>query len=224
LQKYISDSDALLFLGDMSYDLSKENGEKGNDFFEFAMNVTSSIPFQITPGNHETFNDFEDFKKRLIMPNKQYSDNLYYSYDIGNAHFVSLNSEVPFLNYTDDYISNYFEWIKQDLEKSDKKWKIVTIHRPLYCSAVSNHCEKSAYIMKDFFEDIFYNGKVDLVLTGHLHSYERLLPIYNNEIDYNSVIIDTNIYFNPRFPTYVTCGTGGNRDANHMICKLNFFN
>jgi len=174
----------------------------------------------MTPGNHEAYNDFEDVKKRFLMPNKHLTENLYYSYDIGNTHFISLNSEVSFMKFTEEYISNYFNWIKKDLEESEKKWKIVAIHRPLYCSSNSSHCKKSADVMKEFYEEIFYNGKVDLVLTGHLHAYERLSPIYKNEIDHECVNLDKSLYLNPRFPTYVICGTGGNHE--HHTMKSNY--
>ncbi len=55
-------------------------------------------------------------------------------------------------------------------------------------------------LMKDSFEDIFYKYKVDLVLQGHVHAYERTLPIYKG-----NVVEDG--------PVYVTNGIGGNGEG-----------
>ena len=40
-------------------------------------------------------------------------------------------------------------------------------------------------------EDLFYQANVDLYLSGHIHAYERLYPIYDGEVDANG-------YNNPR--------------------------
>jgi hypothetical protein len=88
---------------------------------------------------------------------------------------VSLNSEVnfnPFFNL--DYILNMLEWLDNDLQKS-AKWKVVYMHRPLYCSKNNAACNEDAKGLRKMFESIFFKHKVDLVLTGHRHNYERLI-------------------------------------------------
>lgn len=47
LLKYTKDADAIVFLGDLSYDLYNKKGEVGNEFMNFAQKVTSAIPFQV---------------------------------------------------------------------------------------------------------------------------------------------------------------------------------
>ncbi len=39
--------DAILFLGDMAYNLQTNQGETGNQFLEYIRDVTSKIPFQV---------------------------------------------------------------------------------------------------------------------------------------------------------------------------------
>jgi len=67
------------------------------------------------------------------MPNKNQSENLFYSYDINNIHFVAMNSEIPY-EFNEEYKLRFQNWLKKDLESSTKKWKLVYLHRPLYCS------------------------------------------------------------------------------------------
>lgn len=47
-----------------------------------------------------------------------------YSFDYGPVHITVLNTE--------SNIKKQTEWLKEDLKKTDKKWKIVTMHRPAY--------------------------------------------------------------------------------------------
>lgn len=50
-----------------------------------------------------------------------------------------------------------------------------------YCS--SDHgCEKGALQLKEKAEPIFHEYKVDLVLQGHVHSYERSYPVYQDQV------------------------------------------
>ena len=51
-------------------------------------------------------------------------------------------------------------------------------------------------------EELFYKYGVDLVFTGHEHSYERMYPVYNLEVIQHD-------YFNARAPIYIVTGTAG---------------
>ena len=91
MTKYINKTDAIAFLGDLAYDLNDENGQRGNNFMKFINNITLNIPFQLSPGNHENFNKYEEYQKRFYLPNRSLNKTFYYSYDVNDIHFVSLN-------------------------------------------------------------------------------------------------------------------------------------
>lgn len=48
---------------------------------------------------------------------------------------------------------------------------------------------------------------MNLVLTGHVHSYERTYPVYNNTLSQDN-------YTSPTAPVYVLQGGSGNREGN----------
>ena len=50
--------------------------------------------------------------------------------------------------------------------------------------------------MKKSMEDLFYQYRVNAAFSGHVHAYERFLPMYNNVTNTNATI-------------YMTVGTGG---------------
>ena len=151
------------------------------------------------------------------MPFKLQSENLYYSYDIKNSHFISLNSEMQFNSqFTPENILKYTQWLENDLKTTTKQWKIVYMHRPLYCS--SDDGASSGQKVRDLYEELFYKYKVDLVLTGHTHAYERMFPIYKSIIDQNAIKKNLNVYDNPVYPTHLICGTGGNKE-DYSYCN-----
>ncbi len=96
-------------------------------------------------------------------------------------------------------------------------------HRPMYCSnsASPQHCDdvnnyirtgipyKSDYGSTYMFppEKLFYQQGVDLLIFGHEHSYERMLPVYNREVC-NKTSGSKNSYMNPNGPVHIVAGTG----------------
>lgn len=57
-------------------------------------------------------------------------------------------------------------------------------------------------------EDLFYRHGVDLAIFGHVHDYERFLPVYNESVP--KVTDASNPYFAPKAPVHITTGSGGN--------------
>lgn len=153
------------------------------------------------------------------MPLREKSENFYYSYDIKDTHFVSVNSEIPFKKqFTPEYILEFTTWLENDLKSTQRKWKIIYLHRPLYCSKSKSEDDETSFKeVRKLYEDIIFKYKVDLVLTGHTHAYDRMFPIYKSVIDSASLRDDQNLYYNPKYAAHVVCGTGG-LDDNPTEC------
>lgn len=94
----------------------------------------------------------------------------YYSFDYGNIHFVSLDSEE-----TDRSPGGAMaNWLTQDLQNNTKDWLVVFFHHPPYSKGSHNSDTETKLIeMRVNFLPILENYGVDLVLCGHSHSYER---------------------------------------------------
>ncbi len=204
--------DAVLQLGDLAYDLHYENGDVGNKFMTWSTSVTEKMPFMVVSGNHEANDNFVNFINRYTLPNKKTLNNMYYSFDINNAHFVAVNTDYA-LYGCDQKMK---EWLINDLRKTNARFIIAYMHRPIYCSMDAERCKSETVIMRNCLEDIF-RDRVDLVIAGHLHNYERSLPVYNNKVDTTGVIDNT--YNNPKYPTYLICGTGGNTIGQSDLCN-----
>ena len=73
------------------------------------------------------------------MPENQFGD-MYYSFDLGPVHFVSISTEFYyFLNFGIHTVIRQYKWLEQDLQRAVANvartpWIIVFGHRPMYCT------------------------------------------------------------------------------------------
>ena len=106
----------------------------------------------------------------LAAAGENYPQTANYSFDYGNAHFVVLDSN-PNVNWTTPEL---IEWLKKDLSGADpKKWRIVTYHHPEFQSSKVHATDRWMRVLSD----LYVKYKVDLVLNGHVHNYQRSKPI-----------------------------------------------
>jgi acid phosphatase type 7 len=93
-----------------------------------------------------------------------------YSFDWGNTHWLVLDANV-YVDWTDARLRN---WVAQDLAGATQAtWKIVMFHQPSFNSSRAHFGEEQMRLLSDVFEA----GGVDLVLSGHVHNYQRSYPL-----------------------------------------------
>lgn len=94
----------------------------------------------------------------------------YYSFDYANIHFVCLES------YETDRSPGgaMLTWLQDDLTANNADWTIAFWHHPPYSKGSHNSDTEGRLIdMRQNALPILEDNGVDLVLTGHSHSYER---------------------------------------------------
>lgn len=97
----------------------------------------------------------------------------YYSFDYGNVHTVSLDSQLS--NRDPVQRSAMRDWLIDDLSSNKQDWTLVIFHHPPY-SKGQNHdsdVEQNEIDMRETFAPVFEDHGVDVVYSGHAHSYER---------------------------------------------------
>ncbi|MBC7805794.1 MAG: metallophosphoesterase [Akkermansiaceae bacterium] len=93
-----------------------------------------------------------------------------FSFDYGDVHWTVLDAN-PYVNWSDPGMQ---EWLRQDLKSAQKaKWRFVGFHQPGFNSSVKHFGEQQMRVVAGLFEQ----GKVDLVLNGHVHNYQRSFPL-----------------------------------------------
>jgi len=102
----------------------------------------------------------------------------YYSYNYANIHFIVLESTTASFRTIGGAMMN---WLQADLAANTQKWTVVYFHHPPYSMGSHNSDTETELIeMRQNFVPILEQHKVDLVLTGHSHNYERSFFIKNH--------------------------------------------
>ncbi len=136
----------------------------------------------------EKLNNFTAFNKRWHMPSSTSGGamNMWFSFNVGPVHFVSLNTETDFPTAEErshgDASSfpagnfgrkgEYMAWLEADLkaaaaERHVRPWIIAGGHRPC-CSDIPGASE------------LFEKYGVAMYFAGHSHSYGRSQPTFAN--------------------------------------------
>jgi len=175
-------TDLWLWLGDNAYgDGTDEEYQTKN--FEVYPEAMRNMVIWPCPGNHDygsiDLTDNGPYYDIFTMPRNGEAGGVpsnqerYYSFDYGNAHFLSLNTE-----YLPDVLlpnTAFQQWLQTDLAANDKDWVIAFFHQSPYSKGT--HDSDDNFSRPQFFRQnvlpILEQHGVDLVLTGHSHGYER---------------------------------------------------
>ena len=198
VEKYVADKpmDAWILLGDNAYGSGTDPEYQEKFFNIYKDDFLKKYPVFPAPGNHDYY-DFYEFKatnqmthdiayyQNFSMPTKAEAGGVpsgteaFYSFDVGNVHFLSLDSYGKEDNESRMYdtLGAQVQWIKKDLEafKNTKRgWVVAYWHHPPYTMG-SHNSDKEGDLIKireDFIKILERNG-VDLIVCGHSHLYER---------------------------------------------------
>jgi len=96
----------------------------------------------------------------------------YYSYDVGDWHFVALNTMSG-----GTVATTQIDWLKADLAATAKPCVAAYFHHPLL--SVGNY---SGYSQVKPFYDALYAAHADLVLVGHDHNYQRYAKMDGSKV------------------------------------------
>lgn len=197
---------------------------------DFAANTTQVV----AAGNHEEkyFEMDEDYvawsenayteeynymlmNYNFDMPEQDARTGAYYSYDYSSVHFVVLNSN----DIVEDGLSQaQIDWLVEDLGSTEKKHKVVFMHKTLY--SAGSHVEDSEIIaMRKQLPPIFEEYGVNLVISGHDHTYSESFYIDKNGNNVGSAQAGGKIA--DKGTIYINLGTVGEkyykyREYDHM--------
>ncbi|MEZ5023838.1 MAG: metallophosphoesterase family protein [Chitinophagales bacterium] len=176
-----SHTDMILFLGDNAYD-SGTDSEYQNAIFEnmYEDKLKSTVSWS-TLGNHDGYSassssqsgpyyDIFSFPTSGEAGGLASGTEAYYSYDYGNIHFIVLESYD-----TDRSIGGaMYNWCLADIQNTTAEWIVAFWHHPPYTKGSHDSDTEGELIdMRANFLPMLESNGVDLVLSGHSHSYER---------------------------------------------------
>lgn len=187
----------LLLVGDLTDGGFKDQKFEWNyEYFAGITQLASRIPVFPVAGNGEA--DLFWFT--------QYHPSIpkggYYKFSYGNADFFMLNS-----NEEKEFAPGgaQFVWLEKELKTSTSKWKFVAHHHAPYSADEDDYGDSWSGTSQQGdpairkIVPLYEQYGVDMVFFGHLHTYQRTLPIAQNHVTTNRGVV------------YIqTGGSGGN--------------
>ena len=115
----------------------------------------------------------------------------YTSAEYGNVYFASIAINGGTAGY-----EKALEWLVADAQASHASWKILVTHQPPYYTNKVAGMDAST---QQAIAQAAQEAGIDVVLSGHDHSYARTQPLYNGAVDEEKGI------------TYFICGSLGEK-------------
>ena len=115
----------------------------------------------------------------------------YTSAEYGNVYFASIAINGGTAGY-----EKALEWLVADAQASQATWKILVTHQPPYYTNKVAGMDAST---QQAIAQAAQEAGIDVVLSGHDHSYARTQPLYNGAVDEEKGI------------TYFICGSLGEK-------------
>lgn len=171
----------LLHCGDVVDDGFAKN-QWLKDFFEPCAELLAHVPVYPVIGNHEKNSHF--YYEYFYLPDPEY----YYTFTYGNAQFFMVDS-----NKDCSPGSEQYRRLESDLAASRAAWKFAAHHHPPFSSDNDDYGDtiKGDPAKKPVYGDLrvrqlvplYEKYGVDIVFSGHIHSYERTWPILEMKIN-----------------------------------------
>lgn len=155
-----------LFTGDAVS--SGSNISQWEDWYDAGGNIIAETMTWQVNGNHEALT--QAYFSMVGQPENE----LWYSFDYGNVHFVALNDTV---GASTDW-QTQADWLAADLAATTQPWKVVFHHKAAYSGCRPNGEDTN---VRTWFVPVEEAGGVQLDLAGHNHNYERSVPLFGGE-------------------------------------------
>lgn len=255
-------ADVWIWLGDNAYQDGTDNEYQTKVFaVQGFSDIFTYTPFWPSPGNHD-YNTVWAQSTLLGIPYQnialenhkgpyydmvevpRYAEaggfpsqlEVFYSFDYGDVHFLSLNSEV--FDYTFSYagINRMKQWIQNDLQQNTRKFTIAYFHQPPYSKGSHDSDDAYEMVMKAMREKVIpmlEDFDVDLIVCGHSHVFERSYLLkghfgnsssfdaaamklqngVNGNFDEGTPYIKDGSNATPEGTVYVVCGNSGSSES-----------
>lgn len=154
----------VLYTGDAFWHYWASRQEMLNDFDRFrALADSGGVPLYNVPGNHEMQSDPD-----VVAVLEEKGHDLYGSFDVGQYHFVALNTDE--VNLEGRVTGEQLEWLRWDLEQSrDAVAIFVFMHRPMFSWFQGDFNPDDSELLQELFRSHPVRG----VFAAHDHFFHH---------------------------------------------------
>jgi hypothetical protein len=176
--------DLFLHMGDIAYESGTDRQYTLRHFAVYA-ELLRHTPFWPTFGNHDarsadSATQTGPYFEAFVLPQRGEAGGLpsgteaYYAFDYANVHFVVLDS----VQSPRGRGQPMLRWLREDLARTRQDWVVAYFHDPPYTKGSHDSDDPwdshgRLIEIRERVLSVLEAGGVDLVLSGHSHSYER---------------------------------------------------
>jgi acid phosphatase type 7 len=151
------------------------------NFFRPLHGVFETRPYHLAVGNHDQDSSEALRVLQSAFPNSEHS--FHYSFRQGDTHFIILHAA----NQMKEFQSQK-RWFVEELAKaSEANWRVVFLHVSPFTNGKYRDSSWTLEGRNDFLKTCVEN-RVDLVVSGHDHSYQRFFPLKATDSDKHAVL------------------------------------
>ena len=160
--------DFVLMLGDNIYDRHTPKDYEAKFEEPYRQLLESGVRFYAAIGNHDDPGQINYAKFNM-------GGRRYYTFRKSERRLAGLvGAGVRFFVLDSrSFDETQLTWLREQLAESGTHWKIAYFHHPIY---TSGRYRGLARALRYALEPVLINGGVDVVLSGHEHIYERIVP------------------------------------------------
>ncbi|XP_062169234.1 nucleotide pyrophosphatase/phosphodiesterase-like [Alnus glutinosa] len=194
LIKDLKNYDIVFHIGDMTY--SDGYVSQWDQFTAQVEPIASTVPYMVASGNHErdwpdsgSFYQYPDsggecgvLAETMFYVPAENRAKFWYSTDYGMFHFCIADSEHDWREGTEQY--KFIEHCLASADRRKQPWLIFAAHRVLGYSSNYWYAHEGSFeepMGRDSLQKLWQKYRVDIAFFGHVHNYERVCPIYQNQ-------------------------------------------
>ncbi|KAF8013912.1 hypothetical protein BT93_I1694 [Corymbia citriodora subsp. variegata] len=194
LSKDLENIDIVFHIGDISYAVGYLS--QWDQFTEQVEPIASSVPYMIASGNHERdwpgsgsfYGNLDSGGECGVVAEAMFyfpvenRAKFWYSTDYGMFRFCIADTELDWREGTEQY--NFIEHCLASVHRQRQPWLVFLAHWVLGYSSSKFYAEEGSFgepMGRESLQKLGQKYKVDIAIYGHVHNYERICPIYQNE-------------------------------------------
>ena len=205
--KKFPDAELATVIGDITDNGQYAPGWRG--WHDGAARLLSTRIFVPVMGNHECYEPVNwlnclpvGYLNHFVQPSNgsKKFDQYFYSFDCGSVHFIVLNTQFDELEPLKPGLEEEQQyWLRRDSANCNRPWQIVLMHKDIFDYMLNSFGDVGNRLMP-----LFDELGIDLVLTGHLHTYRNRGHIFEQKkADHG--------------PVYIMCGLAGDQRYKEKI-------
>ncbi len=234
----VGDPKFMAITGDLTDDGDCE--EQYQWFLGIPQNEYAKVPIVPVQGNHET-NDQDypnnNFYYHFNLPKdvgigyRSGMDNgSVYSFEYGNALFMVMNTQYEgelgssgSSPTVDPQFNAQVKWMRNQVAKTNKKWKFVLLHKSPYSAGDNAKYEDDrVQFYRQYLIPVFDEMGIDVIFQGHDHMYMRSYQMAGNKVQ--SVTTDgAGNILNPKGTNFIMSNSGAEKFYEKVSGYNDFF-